>query len=75
VNDIAELACEVVGLDPKAVKFEYTGGDRGWKGDVPVVKLDVSRILALGWPGARPSREALRLSLEALNSEVTRGLI
>jgi UDP-glucose 4-epimerase len=75
VKDIAELACEVVGLDPKAVKFEYTGGDRGWKGDVPVVKLDVSRILALGWPGARPSREALRLSLEGLNSEVTRGLI
>jgi UDP-glucose 4-epimerase len=68
VTNIAELACEVAGLDLKAVTFEYTDGDRGWKGDVPVVKLDVSRILALGWSGARPSREAL-------NSEVTRGLI
>lgn len=75
VKDIADLACTIVGLDPARVKYEYGGGDRGWKGDVPVVKLDVSRLRALGWTGARPSREALRLSLEALNSEAIRGLI
>jgi len=75
VNEIADLACEVIGLDPAKVKYEHTGGDRGWKGDVPVVKLDISRIRAVGWPGARPTREALRLSLEELNSEVSRGLI
>jgi UDP-glucose 4-epimerase len=75
VKDIADLACEIVGLDPAKVTYEYAGGNRGWKGDVPVVKLDISRIRALGWPGARPSREALRLSLEALNSEAARGLI
>jgi UDP-glucose 4-epimerase len=75
VKDIADLACTVVGLDPARVKYEYSGGDRGWKGDVPVVKLDVSRLRGLGWAGARSSREALRLSLEALNSEASRGLI
>ena len=75
VNEIADLCCEVVGLNPKQVRYEYTGGDRGWKGDVPVIRLDISRIRALGWSGARPSREALKLSLEALNSEVLRGLI
>jgi len=75
VKDIADLACEVVGLKPSQVKYEYTGGDRGWKGDVPVVRLDISRIRALGWPGARPSREALRRALKALNDESTRGLI
>ena len=61
VNDIAELACEVVGLDPRR-QVRVHGGDRGWKGDVPVVKLDVSRILALAGP-ARPSRSA-RLHLK-----------
>src|SRR5262249_33965145 len=75
VTDIADLACEVVGLKPSQVKYKYTGGDRGWKGDVPVVKLDISRIRALGWPGARPSRDALRLALEALNKESMRGII
>ena len=36
-------------LDPATVTYEYTGGDRGWKGDVPVVRLDTERIRALGW--------------------------
>jgi UDP-glucose 4-epimerase len=75
VKEIADLACEVVGLDPKHVRYDYSGGSRGWKGDVPVVKLDISRILALGWPGALPSLEALRRSLEALNAEASSGLI
>ena len=75
VKEIADLACEIVGLDPGQVRYEYSGGSRGWKGDVPVVKLDISRILALGWRGALPSREALCRSLQALNAEVSSGLI
>jgi UDP-glucose 4-epimerase len=75
VNEIADLCCEVVGLAPDQVEYCYTGGDRGWKGDVPVIRLDVSRIRALGWSGAQPSRVALKLSLEALNSESVKGLI
>ena len=38
---------------PGHVAFEYTGGDRGWKGDVPIVRLDTERIRALGWTCAR----------------------
>src|SRR5262249_14734801 len=34
VREIAELAVECVGLPRGSVPFEYTGGDRGWKGDV-----------------------------------------
>jgi UDP-glucose 4-epimerase len=75
VLQIADLACEVVGIDRTKVVYEFTGGDRGWIGDVPVIRLDTSRIRALGWKGAQPTREALRLSLEALNSEASRGLI
>ena len=37
-----------VGLAPGSVRFAYTGGDRGWKGDVPVVRLDTRAD-----PGAR----------------------
>ena len=35
VTEIAELAVEVLGLEPGSTRFDYTGGDRGWKGDVP----------------------------------------
>ena len=43
VSEIAELAVECVGLPRARVKFDYTGGDRGWKGDVPIVRLDTAR--------------------------------
>ncbi|HEX4708780.1 MAG TPA: NAD-dependent epimerase/dehydratase family protein, partial [Candidatus Udaeobacter sp.] len=37
VSDIAKLAVQIGGLDLREVKFEFTGGNRGWKGDVPIV--------------------------------------
>jgi UDP-glucose 4-epimerase len=63
VKEIAGLAVECAGLDPRQVEFEYTGGDRGWKGDVPIVRLNTDRIRALGWTCRLPTREALRSSL------------
>jgi UDP-glucose 4-epimerase len=66
VNEIAELAVECVGLERDKVKFEFTGGDRGWKGDVAVIRLNTDRIRSLGWKNKRNSREALRESMNAL---------
>jgi UDP-glucose 4-epimerase len=66
VREIAELACECVGLNASRVNFEYQGGDRGWKGDVAVVRLNTDRIRALGWECKRKSREALREAMNAL---------
>lgn len=63
VTEIARLAAECAGLDPDQVAFEYTGGDRGWKGDVPIVRLNTDRIQSLGWRCERSSGEALRASI------------
>jgi UDP-glucose 4-epimerase len=73
VTEIAELAVECVGLPPGSVRFEYTGGDRGWKGDVPVVRLATGRIRALGWQNAMSSREALRQSMLAMIPDMKAG--
>jgi UDP-glucose 4-epimerase len=73
VTEIADLAVECVGLEPGSVEYEYTGGDRGWKGDVPVVRLDTSRIRALGWQTEMGSREALRDSMLAMLPEARAG--
>jgi UDP-glucose 4-epimerase len=59
VTEIAELAVEVLGLAPGSVQFCYTGGDRGWKGDVPVVRLATERIRGIGWRCRRSTRQAL----------------
>jgi UDP-glucose 4-epimerase len=66
VKEIAELAVECVGLDRNKVKFEFAGGNRGWKGDVAVIRLNTDRIRGLGWQNKRNSREALRESMNAL---------
>jgi UDP-glucose 4-epimerase len=63
VTEIAELATEVLGLEPGSTTFKYAGGDRGWKGDVPIVRLSTERVQARGWRCARNCREALRDSM------------
>jgi len=44
----------------------YTGGDRGWAGDVPRMLLDVSRLARLGWRARRGSEAAVQLALSQL---------
>jgi UDP-glucose 4-epimerase len=65
VTEIADLAVESLGLD--GVEYEYTGGSRGWKGDVPVVRFDTEKIRSHGWANAYTSREAL---LDSIRSNV-----
>ena len=58
VTHIAEIVVDVLGLSD--VEFKYTGGDRGWKGDVPRFKYDISKVLATGWKPEYTSDEAVR---------------
>lgn len=71
VSRIADLSCEVVGVT--GVRYEYTGGNRGWKGDVPVVRLDSSRIRALGWKNRFSAREAMRDALVSMLRDARAG--
>jgi UDP-glucose 4-epimerase len=73
VKEIADLAVECVGLPGGGVRFEYSGGDRGWKGDVPVVRLNTDRIKGLGWRCAMTTREALRQSMLAMIPDLKQG--
>jgi len=73
VTEIAEIAAGVVGLAPGSVALTYTGGDRGWKGDVPVVRLDTQRIRDLGWKNRLSTREALTSSMESMLVEARSG--
>lgn len=66
VKEIAALAVDCVGLDPRTVDVEFAGGDRGWRGDVPIVRLDTHKIRSLGWSQMRSSREALQWSMLAM---------
>ncbi|HDI23737.1 MAG TPA: NAD-dependent epimerase/dehydratase family protein [Thermoplasmatales archaeon] len=68
VNDIAKMVVEEMGL--KDVKFRYTGGDRGWKGDVPRFQFNIEKIKSLGWKPKYESDEAVRRAIRDLLREI-----
>lgn len=74
VSEIADLAARALNLDPKDVAYEYTGGDRGWKGDVPIVRVSTGRIRSLGWACQRSSAEALTGAMRAMLDDADRAL-
>jgi UDP-glucose 4-epimerase len=66
VREIVAIALEVLGLDADDVNIDYGTEPRGWKGDVPVVRLNTDRIRQLGWAQSVGSAGALRLSMQAM---------
>jgi UDP-glucose 4-epimerase len=68
VREIADIAVELLGL--KDVAYDFTGGDRGWRADVPIYSLDSSRIRQLGWKNKLDSRGAVMASARALLDEL-----
>jgi UDP-glucose 4-epimerase len=67
VTRIADIVAEEMGIDPG---YEYTGGDRGWTGDVPKMRLSIEKLAALGWEPSIESTEAVRRTARELLEEL-----
>lgn len=61
VTAIADMVVGEMGLSD--VMYIYNGGGRGWPGDVPQVRFDVSRLEELGWRARYTSDEAVRRAI------------
>lgn len=64
VTRIADIVCEELGY--KNVKYNYTGGNVGWKGDVPKFQYDLTKIHEAGWTASHTSDEAVRETVRSL---------
>ena len=64
VTTIAQIVCEELGL--RNVTYHYTGGSRGWVGDVPKMQLAIDRIKRLGWSPKRGSCESVHDAVRAM---------
>jgi UDP-glucose 4-epimerase len=64
VRQIAEIVVEEMGL--AGIAIEYTGGDRGWVGDVPYFQYDTSKIRGLGFQPRYDSTEAVRVAVRRI---------
>ncbi len=72
VQQIADLVVGRLGISN--VAYEYTGGRRGWKGDVPLVRFDTSKLRRLGWSNRRSSVEALTHSIDSMIADARAGM-
>lgn len=72
VRQIADLIIEEMAL--KNVKLTFTGGNRGWRADVPVYSLDTSKVRATGWSNEMSSRQAVTAAVRSLIEEIAAGL-
>lgn len=72
VKDIAHIVAETMGFNPR---IRYTGGDRGWIGDVPEFQYDLSKIHNLGWRSHMSSDEAVKKAAERLVGAAKRGCV
>jgi len=61
VKEIAQMVIEEMELN---ATIRYTGGDRGWIGDVPEFKYDLTKINRLGWEAKINSNDSVRIAIQ-----------
>lgn len=68
---VARIAELCVGASPgKGASIRFTGGERGWRGDVPRSRMDASKLAAAGFRVRHTSDAAVALAVESLAREV-----
>ena len=67
VRDVADIVSDVLDLDPE---YEFTGGDRGWPGDVPRMCLAIEKLADLGWEPGLESDDAVERAARELAAEL-----
>ncbi|MCU1492819.1 MAG: NAD-dependent epimerase/dehydratase [Acidimicrobiaceae bacterium] len=61
VDDSVAVITKHMGLVPE---IHHTGGQRGWTGDSPLIRLDITRIRGLGWAPSMTIEQAVERTLE-----------
>ena len=64
VKTIADIIVAEMGLS--GVEYHFTGGERGWVGDVPRMQLAVDRLRSFGWTPRVGSHESVRQAVRAM---------
>lgn len=70
---VAEIAQRVVSATGTGARIEYTGGPRGWAGDVPRQHLSIDRLRRLGFTPRYRSAEVVDETIRALRDPVPRS--
>ena len=63
VADIAQMVLDAKGDQQRIV---YTGGEGGWKGDIPTYGHNATKLKHLGWEPSYGSDEAVKIALQRM---------
>jgi len=69
VTEIAHIVIKKVVGNAAKVKLIFSGGDRGWRGDIPIVRLNTNKIRGLGWQCHHTSAQAIERSIDEMLKE------
>ena len=70
VKDLADIVCDEMNLN--SVEYEYSGGERGWLGDSPLVHLDTKKANSYGWKPKITIENSIRNTVRYLLSKDSR---
>ncbi len=68
VSRIVDILLEEARLK-ETTRIKYTGGESGWKGDVPRFLLSTKKMAKLGWKAKHSSEEAVRAAAKIVVKE------
>ncbi|HAM72974.1 MAG TPA: hypothetical protein DCM86_15145 [Verrucomicrobiales bacterium] len=66
---VREIAEEVVRVVSPGARIRYTGGNRGWVGDVPRFQYSIAKLQRLGWSPRLSSTEAVKRAVREVASQ------
>jgi len=70
VREIADIVVAEMGLEN--VELDFSGGARGWRADVPVYRIDTSKVRKIGWANRLSSRQAVSAAVRSLIAEIAK---
>ena len=65
VDGIADIVADEMDIDPE---YKYTGGEKGWVGDVPEMRLKIEKLKKVGWTPEHDSESSVRKTVRELTS-------
>ena len=71
VRFIAETVVEIVAA---GASIRYTGGEKGWVGDVPRFRYSTRKLADLGWRPTLSSCDAVRKAVREIHAQLTCSL-
>jgi UDP-glucose 4-epimerase len=71
-TSVSFIAEQVVARTWPGTPIAYTGGDRGWVGDVPRFRYSTERLARLGWQPGLSSDEAVLRAIDEIASSSPR---